>query len=66
MRLSRLKEGKEGEEGGEESSNIDLTESFLEFLNANSCFVRCPNEKCGFVFERVENQEIPSGITVCE
>ena len=54
----------EEEEGGRGEGSVSLTDSFLQFLNENASFVRCPNEKCGFVFERVETREIPIGLTV--
>jgi hypothetical protein len=44
---------------------VELTASLLEFLEENADFIKCPQENCGYIFERVENGEIPQGVTVC-
>ena len=42
----------------------ELTASLLQFLEENAAFIKCPQENCGYIFERVENAETPAGITV--
>lgn len=42
----------------------ELTASLQQFLEENAAFIKCPQENCGYIFERVENSETPAGITV--
>ena len=71
-------EGVEGGEGGgkEAAFNVEDYEQFIyndpdaddslaKFLEENDDFVVCPAEGCGWIFEKVENDSLPSGITVC-